>query len=149
MAKDFSSSSVKGVASVANTQCTNDQQWTKYHSKQGHGYAAEDANALWDRMHGKTVDKVGLDNSLNGPDRISNGVMIQTKYHADASKSVASAFENGKYRYGSMKLEVPRDQYDDAIRLMRNRIANGEVPGVTDPKMAEQIVIKGIILTIK
>ena len=43
MAKDFSSSSVKGVASVANTQCTNDQQWTKYHSKQGHGYAAEDA----------------------------------------------------------------------------------------------------------
>ena len=143
MAKDFSNSSVKGVASVANTQCTNDQQWTKYHSKQGHGFAAEDANALWDKMHGKTVDKVGLDNSLNGPDRISNGVMIQTKYHADASKSVASAFENGKYRYGSMKLEVPRDQYDDAIRLMRNRIANGEVPGVTDPKMAEQIVIKG------
>jgi hypothetical protein len=143
MAKDFSNSSVKGVASVANTQCTNDQQWTKYHSKQGHGFAAEDANALWDKMHGKTVDKVGLDNSLNGPDRISNGVMIQTKYHADASKSVASAFENGKYRYGSMKLEVPRDQYDDAIRLMRNRIANGEVSGVTDPKMAEQIVIKG------
>ena len=143
MAKDFSNSSVKGVASVANTQCTNDQQWTKYHSKQGHGFAAEDANALWDKMHGKTVDKVGLDNSLNGPDRISNGVMIQTKYHADASKYVASAFENGKYRYGSMKLEVPRDQYDDAIRLMRNRIANGEVPGVTDPKMAEQIVIKG------
>ena len=143
MAKDFSSSSVKGVASVANTQCTNDQQWTKYHSKQGHGYAAEDANALWDRMHGKTVDKVGLDNSLNGPDRISNGVMIQTKYHADASKSVVSAFENGKYRYGSMKLEVPRDQYDDAVRLMRNRIANGEVPGVTDPNMAEQMVIKG------
>lgn len=64
MAKDFSNSSVKGVASVANTQCTNDQQWTKYHSKQGHGFAAEDANALWDKMHGKTVDKVGLDNSL-------------------------------------------------------------------------------------
>ena len=143
MAKDFLSSSVKGVASVANTQCTNDQQWTKYHNKQGHGYAGEDANALWDRRHGKSVDKVGLDNSLNGPDRISDGVMIQTKYHADASKSVASAFENGKYRYGYMKLEVPRDQYDDAIRLMRNRIANGEVPGVTDPKMAEQIVIKG------
>lgn len=143
MAKNFSNSSVKGVASVANTQCTNDQQWTKYHSKQGHGFAAEDANALWDRLHGKTVDKVGLDNSLNGPDRISNGVMIQTKYHADASKSVASVFENGKYRYGSMKLEVPRDQYDDAIRLMRNRIENGEVPGVTDPNMAEQMVIKG------
>ena len=94
-------------------------------------------------MHGKSVDKVGLDNSLNGPDRISNGVMIQTKYHANASKSIASAFDNNSYRYGPMKLEVPRDQYDEAIRLMRNRIANREVPGITDPKMAEQIVIKG------
>ena len=143
MRKNFFDSSVEGVASDANTQCTNDQQWTQYHSKQGHGFAAEDANALWDRLHGNTVDKVGIDNSLNGPDRISNGVMIQTKYHADASQSVASAFENGKYRYGSMKLEVPRDQYDDAIRLMRNRIAKGEVPGVTDPNKAEQMVIKG------
>ena len=143
MKKGNYAETVNGVASTASTECTNQQQWTKYHSKQGHGFAAEDANALWDRLHGKTVDKVGLDNSLNGPDRISNGVMIQTKYHADASKSVASAFENGKFRYGSMKLEVPRDQYDDAIRLMRNRIANGEVPGVTDPKMAELIVIKG------
>ena len=42
-----------------------------------------------------------------------------------------------------MKLEVPRDQYDEAIRLMRSRIANGEVPGITDPKMAEQMVLKG------
>ena len=73
--KDFNET-VNGVASTASTECTNDQQWTKYHNKQGHGFAAEDANAFWDRMHGKTVEKVGYDNSLNGPDRISNGVMI-------------------------------------------------------------------------
>ncbi len=143
MAKNFSNSSVNGVASVANTQCTNDLQWTKYHSKQGHGFAAEDANAHWDRMHGKTTRKVGVDNSLNGPDRISNGVMIQTKYHADAAMSVASAFDNGTYRYGTQKLEVPKDQYDEAVRLMRSRISNGEVPGITDPNMAEQMVVKG------
>ena len=53
MTKDFRHSSVNGVASVASTQCTNDQQWTKYHSKQGHGFAAEDANAMWDRWHGE------------------------------------------------------------------------------------------------
>ena len=92
MKKNNLTETINGVASTASTECANQQQWTKYHSKQGHGFAAEDANALWDRLHGKTVDKVGLDNSLNGPDRISNGVMIQTKYHADASKSVASAF---------------------------------------------------------
>lgn len=136
-------STVNGVSSTASTQCTNDQQWTKYHTKQGHGFAAEDANAMYDKWHGKSVDKAGLDNSLNGPDRISDGVKIQTKYCADAAKSVNAAFDNGTYRYGGMKLEVPSDQYDEAIRIMRGKIAGGEVPGVTDPKMAEQMVIKG------
>ena len=143
MAREISHSSVNGVASVASTQCTNDQQWTKYHSKQGHGFAAEDANAMWDRWHGKSVNKVGSDNSPNGADRISDGIQIQTKYCADASKSVGAAFDNGTYRYGGMKLEVPSDQYDEAVRIMRGRISNGEVPGVTDPNMADQIVIKG------
>ena len=143
MAKEIRNSSVNGVASVASTQCTNDQQWTKYHSKQGHGFAAEDANTMWERWHGKSVNKVGLDNSLNGADRISDGVQIQTKYCADAGKSVGAAFENGTYRYGGMKIEVPSDQYEEAVRIMRGRISNGEVPGVTDPNMADQIVIKG------
>ena len=143
MAKEIRNSSVNGVASVASTQCTNDQQWTKYHSKQGHGFAAEDANTMWERWHGKSVNKVGLDNSLNGADRISDGVQIQTKYCADAGKSLGAAFENGTYRYGGMKIEVPSDQYEEAVRIMRGRISNGEVPGVTDPNMADQIVIKG------
>ena len=91
----------------------------------------------------KSVNKVGLDNSLNGADRISDGVQIQTKYCADAGKSVGAAFENGTYRYGGMKIEVPSDQYEEAVRIMRARISNGEVPGVADPNMADQIVIKG------
>ncbi len=141
--KNNTKSTINGISSTASTQCTNDQQWTKYHSKQGHGFAAEDANTMWDRWHGKSVNKVGLDNSLNGADRISDGVKIQTKYCADAGKSVGAAFENGTYRYGGMKIEVPSDQYEEAIRIMRGRISNGEVPGVTDPNMADQIVIKG------
>lgn len=136
-------SAINGVASTASTQCTNEQQWTKYHNKQGHGFAAEDANAMFDRWHGKSVEKVGLDNSLNGADRISDGVQIQTKYCADAAKSVNAAFDNGTYRYAGMKLEVPSDQYDEAIRIMRGKIASGQVPGVSDPKMAEQMVVKG------
>lgn len=135
--------SINGVASVASTECTNDQQWTKYHTKQGHGFAAEDANAMWDRWHGKSVDKVGLDNALNGADRISDGVKIQTKYCANAGKSVNATFENGTFRYNGMKIEVPSDQYDEAVRIMRGRISNGEVPGITDPNMADNIVVKG------
>lgn len=134
---------INGVSSTVSAQCTNDQQWTKYHSKQGHGFAAEDANALYDKMHDKSVNKVGLDNALNGADRISDGVQIQTKYCANASKSVNAAFDNGTYRYGGMKLEVPSDQYEEAIRIMRGKISNGEVPGVSDPNMVDQIVVKG------
>ena len=87
MGKNFSES-VNGVASVASTKCVNDQQWTKYHSRQGHGFAAEDANAMHDSWQGKSVDKVGMDNALNGADRVVNGIQIQTKYCADAAKSV-------------------------------------------------------------
>ena len=85
MKKGNYAETVNGVASTASTECTNQQQWTKYHSKQGHGFAAEDANALWDKMHGKRVDKVGMDNSKNGADRVVNGVEIQTKYCANAT----------------------------------------------------------------
>ena len=53
------------TSSVTTTKCINGQQWTKYHGKQGHGFAAEDANAIWDSNHGKSFDKVGIDNSLN------------------------------------------------------------------------------------
>ena len=63
MKNDFRET-INGIASTASTECTNNQQWTKYHNKHGHGFAAEDANAFWDRMHGKTVEKVGYDNSL-------------------------------------------------------------------------------------
>ena len=141
--KNNSNSTINGTSSTVSTQCTNDQQWTKYHSKQGHGFAAEDANAMWDKMHGKSVEKIGIDNSLNGADRISDGIQIQTKYCADAAKSVNAAFQNGRYRYEGMKLEVPSDQYDKAIQIMRGKIANGDVPGITDPNKASEIILKG------
>ena len=42
-----------------------------------------------------------------------------------------------------MKIEVPADQYDDAVRCMENRIRNNEVPNVTDPAEAKDIIKKG------
>ena len=134
---------VNGVASVASTKCTNDLQWTKYHCKQGHGFAAEDANAFYDKMHGKHVDQVGVNNAKFGTDRVSNGVNIQTKYYQTAKESVDAAFKNGRYVYADQVLEVPKDQYEEAIRIMRSRISEGKMPGVSDPNMAEKMVIKG------
>ena len=143
MKKDNLNEVVNGVASVASTKSINDQQWTKYHTKGGHGFAAEDANAMIDKWCGKHVDKVGVNNAKNGADRIVNGVAIQTKCYSTASASIDAAFENGVYRYPGHLIEVSKDQYADAVHLMRGRISKGQMPGVSDPNMAEQFVVKG------
>ena len=117
----------------------------RFHTKGGHGFAAEDANALADRLHGKNVEVVGTSHAANGADRIVDGVPIQTKYCQTAGLTVGDAFDpqTGKYRYQGQCLEVPCDQYDECVRLMKDKIGKGQVPGVVDPQEAENIVKKG------
>mgnify|MGYP004652700097 FL=1 len=74
-------------------------QMDKFQAAQGHGYAAEQANNLYDFLTGKDAKIVGGDNAKDGPDRMVNGVNIQTKYCHDAASSVQAAFENGQCRY--------------------------------------------------
>lgn len=117
-------------------------------ASRGHGFAAEKANHLKDVMSGKDAKIVGGDNAKNGPDRLVDGVNIQTKYCNSGSKCISECFENGTFRYvnsdGSpMQIEVPSDKYDSAVQAMENRIKNGQVPGVTDPELAKDIVRKG------
>ena len=49
----------------------------------------------------------------------------------------------GKMAGQSMQLEVPADQYAAAVEATERRIAKGEVPNVTDPSQAEELVRKG------
>lgn len=120
----------------------------------GWGFAAERGNNLIDRLKGLDASVVGDDNAANGPDRkIINRdgsiTWIQDKYYSSAKYSVNAAFdEAGQYRYldgngRPMQLEVPSDQYDDAVIAMREKIQNGQVPGITDPDEAVNIVRKG------
>ncbi|MBK4998601.1 hypothetical protein IAE37_000877 [Pseudomonas sp. S31] len=111
----------------------------------GHGYAAEDANALNDVLQGRKVELTGKTRELNGADRIVDGVKIQTKYCQSAQESINSAFDKGRYRYPDQVIEVPKDQYEQAIELMRKRIQDGQVPGVTDPARAQELVKEGSI----
>lgn len=115
----------------------------KYHTKAGHGFAAEDANIRNDRLRLRKVENVGTSNTLDGPDRIVNSVKIQTKYCQTAKDTVEAAFKDGKYRYVDQRLEVPSDQYNECVRIMREKIRLGQVEGVTDPTQAERIVAKG------
>ena len=122
----------------------------RFNARQGHGYAAEQANHLIDRIHGRDARILGDDNAKAGPDRMVNGQLIQTKYCANARASVDAAFRSGQYRYldangNPMQIEVPSDQYQDAVQIMRKRITEGKVPGVSDPDAAEKLVRKGSV----
>ena len=73
----------------------------RYSTSTGHGFAAEDANNINDILRGKIAEVIGTSNELNGPDRVSNGVFLQSKYYQSASETVAAAFDSnsGDYRY--------------------------------------------------
>ncbi len=122
----------------------------------GHGFAAESANNLNDKLKGKRAEITGIDNKKNGADRIikrrnTPPLQIQDKYYRTATESVNSAFgEDGNYRYKTsdnspMLLEVPSDQYDDAVKLFAKKIEDGKVPGITDPSKASEVIKKGSV----
>lgn len=120
----------------------------KFSTPRGHGFAAERANHLYDILHGKDSVIAGDNNAKNGADRIVDGVNIQSKYCKTGAKCIKECFENDRFRYfnadGSpMQIEVPLDKYDDAVKAMAERIKKGQVPGVTDPAKAKEIVRKG------
>jgi len=129
--------------------------YDKLATPRGHGFAAEQANHLVDKVLnadvlGSKVKLVGDDNAKDGADRMVNGTSIQTKYCSTGSKCISECFNNGEFRYFDssgkpMKIEVPCDQniYEGAVKAMEERIKNGQVPGVTDPKEAKNIVKKG------
>lgn len=127
----------------------------KFTTNNGFGFAAERGNNLIDNIKGSDATVVGDNNVKNGADRMivnrdGSITWIQDKYYSSASGSVNAAFDDvsGLYRYidgdgKPMQLEVPSDQYDDAVKIMRDKIEKGLVPGVTNSDEATSLVRKG------
>lgn len=133
----------------------------KFSNPRGHGFAAEQANHLYDkvsntdffnqnkvRLVGEDIDPATGRIIKNGADRIVNGTNIQTKYCKTGGKCISECFENGSFRYLNpdgtpMQIEVPSDKYDAAVQAMENRILKGEISGITDSNEAVNIVRKG------
>ena len=120
----------------------------KFSTTRGHGFAAERANHLYDKISGRDASILGDDNAKNGADRIVDGVQIQSKYCATGSKCISECFDKGEFRYynidGSpMQIEVPSDKYESALTAMKERIKKGEVAGVSDPDEANRIIRRG------
>lgn len=129
---------------------THNDRLNRFNSQQGHGYAAEQGNDLWDRMIGNDAKILGDDNAKNGADRLVNGKLIQTKYCQSARASIDAGFKKGQYRYldtngNPMQLEVPSDQYEEAVKIMAKKIEDGKVPNCNNPSKAKELVRKGNI----
>lgn len=139
------------TSTVLENAAHNSDLYKFYNEKGANGFAAEQAhNFIDEKILRRQVVPEGNNNKKNGADRIVDGQMIQTKYYETARASVQSAFKNGEYQYkdgngNPMQLEVPPEQYDEAVKLMRDRIAKGQVPNTTNPDDAEKIVRKGLI----
>jgi MFS family permease len=141
--------SVVGTAGVNSSQVY--AETVKFQARQGHGFAAEQANNIEDLLAGKDARVVGNDNTLNGPDRYSDGTFIQTKYCKTAQESVDALFDDkGYYKYknadGSfMPGEIPKGQGEEAVALMEKRISEGRFPGVSDPNKAKELIREGAV----
>lgn len=127
----------------------------KFTQPTGFGFAAEQGNNLVDQFRWQNSSVIGDSFEANGADRqIINRdgsiTLIQTKYHQTAKASIEDAFRSadGTYRYMDgdgkpMQLEVPKEQYDEVVDLMRQKITDNKVPGVTNPDDAKDIVRAG------
>lgn len=119
----------------------------------GHGIYAEEAGAILDRLNREKAEVVGRDNAKNGPDKNVNGIPVQCKYCKSPNSSMANCFKTNaagakEYRYYDlsgkpMKIEVPKEQYARAVEIMKKHILDGQVPGVTDPNTASDLVRQG------
>lgn len=123
-------------------------------SQSGHGIYAEEGGTILDKLNGDQATVVGRDNAKNGPDKLVNGKPVQCKFYKTASSSIQACFKRNpetglmEYRYidlrsgKPMQVEVPADQYEKALQSMQNHITKGQVPGVTDPAEAKNLVRK-------
>lgn len=142
-----------GAGLAQNAHIYNNEVKSYMNGARGGGYAAEYGNNVIDRLSGKKVNNMAqeLENGhqkLHGADRNVNGINIQTKYYKSASESIGAAFEHKQALYLNddgtmMQIEVPRDQYNQAVQEMQRRIKSGQALGEINPDNAKNYVRKG------
>lgn len=128
----------------------------------GHGNAAEIMNHENDIWSGKSAEILGGEKTKNGADRLVDGVKIQSKYCQSAKESIKAAFNGDNiYEYVEkgkpMVLEVPKDQYEQALKeidgkiqkfgkiVLRDRENGKIVKEITDSEEAKSLIKKGSV----
>ena len=140
--KDVSNSLSRGA--LSSSLVHNSEVYTEvknnFDGKQGHGTAAEYANTTIDKLSLKDAKALGGGNAKWGSDRVVNETSIQCKYCESAVSSInhgISEYVKSENRTVSrlyinpdgsmMQIEVPREQYTDAVKYMQKKIDSGEL----------------------
>lgn len=140
---EFRAGAVNLNQTLADEIVTN-QTADRFGKGQGHGHVGEQAGHVNDALKLKKAERLGGTHEKGGPDRKVNGQDIQTKYYSTARGSV-DAFIKGHYASRGEILECPKDQYNQAVNIMRQRIAQGKVSGESDPQNAAHYVKCGAL----
>lgn len=147
--KDFEKINVKALGlskAINDTGNMIDSNYTMYQASKSHGYAAEKMNHLFDAFQGKNAKIVGDNNSKNGADRLVNSVEIQTKFCATGRRCIVECLDHrGEFKYFNsngtpMKIEVPQDKYDEALKVLQEKIIQGKVSGIMNAEQAKEIL---------
>jgi len=111
---------------------------------QGHGHAGEQAGHVNDALKFRKAERLGGTHEKGGADRVVNGQLIQTKYYTTARGSVEGYMAKG-YASRGMILECPKDQYNQAVKIISQKIKQGKIPGETNPNNAAKYVKRGAL----
>jgi hypothetical protein len=109
-------------------------------ARQGHGFAAEKMNHLYDTVSGKDATLVGGNNAKNGADRLVDATLIQTKFCKTASATVEACISDGQFRYQDMKIEVPKGQGAEARAILKEKVRAGKVKGLPEVQVDATII---------
>lgn len=150
--KQTAYASVAGSLGSIRSELNQNQINDRFGKGQGHGHAGEQYGDVYDKLRFKSTEKLGSSHEKYGADRVVNGENIQTKYWKTAGESIGQCFDEkgigAKYLNpdGSMmKIEVPKDQYEAALKQMAKKIELGQVPNENNPHNAENYVKKGAL----
>ena len=109
-----------------------------FQANQGHGYAAEQVNYLYDKITLKQpvgdFENTSSRNAKNGFDRhnVKTGEYIQTKYYENSTQLVRELFKNGTPRYvnedGTLTtIEVAPEKINEILTQITKRYGKGEI----------------------
>ena len=110
---------------------------SSYSARKGHGFAPKRGNYVSEQVKAKNI-KLGTDSS-----ECEKSDVLKDVYCNNIEEYIKGCFNENDIYIGYqdgyiLPIEVPADQYETAVNLMKKKIKEGKIPGMTSPDDAEK-----------